>query len=190
MTLLEQINRINSMMGLNESQLPVHIRRRLKLNEDEILQELKGWLMRFHEEGKEEITMSKAFTEATWWSMTPLEEDLYVDEVHQIVKEFLMDKYKDEMLEFQQSLFGGQDDDGVYCFIKHSERYGGLQSRGFSECVNGWYAFLKKYGYWLPHLDWNGIHKKLNEVPSKEPLLLARPLEKHVYEYYFSILKR
>jgi hypothetical protein len=191
MNLQEQINRIQEMMGINEESIPAQVRRRMRFSEDEIVGELKNWVMRSYEGGRKDFTLDKAFDEVTYYIINPAtdSDEGYDDELIKKVKDYLIGRYGKEMDDLYESLYGGENDQNTYCFIKHSERYGGLQSRGFSDCVKGWHEFLSKYGYWLPHLDWVSIKNELDSLPAGKTMLLAKPLEKHSYHYYFSIVK-
>lgn len=192
MKLQENINRIREVMGINESTLPIEVRRRINLSEEQMRNDLKMWVMRLYKDNKKDIVISRAFRHLTQEILDGsriTDMETYNESIFDTVKKYLFDKYKDEMDRFYDEIFG-DDDYESYCFIKHSLRHGGLQSRGFSDCVNGWNDFLSRYGFWLPHLDWNEIKKKLNDLPPKTLLLLANPLEGHNYEYYFSIVKK
>ena len=52
MNLQEQINRIQDMMGLNESNLPSQLRRRIEFDPEKILKELKQWTLRLYSSNK------------------------------------------------------------------------------------------------------------------------------------------
>ncbi len=178
--------------SLNESTLPIEVKRRLNLSEEQIRNDLKKWIMRLSKDYNKDSALSRSFKQLTQelLEMSRITDtEMYNERIFDTLNKYLSDKYKDEMGRFYDEIFGDNDYES-YCFIKHSERHGGLQSRGFSECIIGWNDFLSRYGFWLPHLDWNEIKKKLNDSPPKTKILLANPLEGHVYEYYFSVLKR
>ena len=105
------------------------------------------------------------------------------DEYYDSVRDYIKENYSDFMLEYFHETFK-ENDDSTYCFIKHSERYGG---RGFTECFGSWHSFLNRFGSWLPDVDWNKVQEKLK---TENKILLARPLEGHIYEYFFSVLKK
>jgi hypothetical protein len=178
---------------INESDLPLYIKRRLSFSKEEILEDLKEYILRGYEPNKKEVTISKAFSEESYKILNSVElgdnEHLY-QEFATKIKKYLKNEFSEEAESIYDSIFGGNDDDGVYCFIKHSDlnmRLG--HNRGFSECVKGWHYFLSKFGYWFPDLDWNQIKEKLDSNTGKL-LLIKKPLEGHPYEYYFSIKKK
>jgi hypothetical protein len=144
--------------------------------------------MRSHEEGRTDRQISVAFRETAWHLLEMNDSDTITEDIVNEVIKYLKDKYLDEIIEFNDSLFGTENDNDSYCFIKTKSVFGG---QGFSDCVRGWHQFLKKYGFWLPHLNWNEIREKLNNAPknTNPRLLLAKPLEGHTYEYHFSIAK-
>jgi len=132
--------------------------------------------------------ISVAFRETAWRFLQKTDSFTITEDTINEIMKFLKDKYLDEINEFNDSLFGTENDDDKYCFIKTKSVFGGA---GFTDCVRGWHQFLRKYGYWLPHLNWNEIREKLNNAPknTNPRLLLAKPLEGHIYEYHFSIAK-
>lgn len=194
MNLQKQISRIQEMMGvITENNLPLNIRRRLNTSIEENLHHLKDYVMRYYQPDRKESTISRAFYENSHRLLNKIEqedEDYWDKEVVERVKDFLESQFKEEMESFYDSLFGGEDDTGIYCFIKHSDRHMRLETnRGFSECVSGWHNFLRRYGFWFPDLDWNEQKVRLDENPNKT-ILIKKPLEGHNYEYYFSIIKK
>jgi hypothetical protein len=191
--LQEQISRIQSMMGvINESNLPNYIVRRLDLSRDENLKYFKEYVMRYYQIGDKEKSINNAFFENTHRLLNKIERDDYdcwEEEIVDKVKKHLESQFKEDVENLYDSIFSGNDDQEVYCFIKHNDLYPGLKTRGFSECVRGWYNFLSKYGYWFPDLDWNKIREKLDANKGKRQLI-KKPLEGHIYHYYFSVLKK
>lgn len=188
MNLQENISRIIEVMGLNESNIPPEIKRRIKFIPEKQEYVLKQWIMSSYIPNKKNDTLNKAFLETAYgliWDSGLGDTEYDKSGIYKKLKEFLKSKYYDQMSEFYDTTFG-QNNKDKYCFHKHSERHGG---RGFSDCVSGWNWFLAKYGNWLPLLDWNEIQDKLNSSPSETKILLAKPLEGHIYEYYFSISK-
>jgi hypothetical protein len=47
---------------------------------------------------------------------------------------------------------------------------------------------LGQYGRWFGDLDWNEVKQKMDEKPN-ENILIKKPLENHIYHYYFSVRK-
>jgi hypothetical protein len=99
----------------------------------------------------------------------------------------LKDKYSGFIKDYINDLLNS-DDDETYCFRKHKDKYISMNTRGFGDCVTGWVNFMYKYGTWFPDLDWNEIKEKISTNPNKY-VLIKNPLERHPYEYYFSVLK-
>jgi hypothetical protein len=188
--LQEQIYRIQEMIGfLNESDLPLYIKRRLTFLKEEILEDLKGYILRGYEPNKKEVTISKAFSEESYKILNSVElgddEHLY-QEFARKIKKYLENEFSEDAEIIYDSIFGDDDDDGTYIFYKHTERNGG--GNGFSESVKGWFNFLSKFGYWFPDLDWNEIKKRLDSNSGR--FLIKNPLNGHPYNYYFSISKK
>ena len=195
MNLQEQINRMQSMMGIIiESNLPLNIRRRLNLSREENLYHLKDYVMRNYQPNKKEDTISNAFYGNSHRLLNNIEQedDVFYWEKENVdaVKDFLESQFKEQIESFYDSLFGGEDDTDRYCFIKHSDRHMRLETNtGFGDCVTGWHNFLKKYGYWFPDLDWNEEKVRIDAHPNKS-VLIKEPLQGHIYHYYFSVLKK
>ena len=192
MNLQEQISRIQSMMGLiNEDNYPAFIRRRVNIKDEQVLNELKkNILYNLSQKDIDALINNSIRAEAyiIWDSANyDTTEDISKNLYAEIVK-VLKNKFHQELVDYYNEMRKNPDDDGVYCFIKHSERYGGLQSRGFTECVYGWYKFLGQYGKWFGDLDWNEVKQKMDEKPN-EDILIKKPLENHIYHYYFSVRK-
>jgi hypothetical protein len=190
MNLQEQISRIQTMMGtINESSLPLYIKRRINFSKDRILKELKEYILRSYEPNKKGLTISKAFSEESYKILNSIElgddEHLY-QEFATNIKKHLENEFSEDAESIYDSIFGGNDDDETYIFYKHTERSGG--GNGFSESVKGWFNFLSMFGYWFPDLDWNKIKERLDSNPGR--FLIKNPLEGHPYHYYFSISKK
>jgi hypothetical protein len=102
--------------------------------------------------------------------------------------DFLYKRFKGVLNNFYDSNFS-DDDNLTYCFKKHKD-LNPFGSRGFTSCVEGWNKMLAEYGYWLPDVNWPEVKEKLKQYPSDKNLLLAKPLQGHNYEYYFSISRK
>jgi len=194
MNLQEQIYRIQEMMGtINESNLPINIRRRLNFSREENLENLKEYVMKYYQPERKESTISRAFYENSHRLLNKIEEedeDYWDKEIVDAVIGILKSQFQEEVENIYDSLFGGNDDEELYCFIKHSDLNMRLEfNRGFAECVRGWNNFLSKFGYWFPDLDWNEEKDRLGNSPNKT-ILIKKPLQGHPYEYYFSIKKK
>ena len=76
MNLQEQISRIQEMMGfINESDLPINIRRRLNTSREENMHHLKDYVMRYYQPDKKEKTISRAFFEESHRLLNQIEQD-------------------------------------------------------------------------------------------------------------------
>lgn len=192
MNLNEDIQRIRQVMGLDET-IRVDIRRRLNLEQEYILSTLIKSILKSDTSFDKEKNLNRVFFDLAnllLENLSTSEKVLdYDDNEISEVKRILMDKFYQWASELYDKLFEGTEDNETYCFIKHSERYGGLQSRGFSECINGWHNLLKKYGGWLTKVDWPHVKQTLDNSAPKTKLLLANPEDGHPYHYYFSIVK-
>jgi len=177
--------------ALNESLNPT-LRRRLNFDKENILNNLKGDIMRKNLVLDKEENISQSIFGLVYelFREARLEESEFKNaENVNLLRQYLKDEYYETISQIYDKLFNGTDDQKIYCLIKHSERYGGPKSRGFVECQQGWHYFLSKC-FMLPSVDWPKIKEKLNNNPPNTLLLLASPLQGHPYHYYFSIVKR
>jgi hypothetical protein len=175
------------MMGLQESKLPDTVRRRIKLTDENVENKIHEWILKFLTVGTKQVVISKAIGEATFEILSQAgvanDEDEST-EVYLDLRKYIQEKYYEKMSNYYDRIIEN-DDNYTYCFYKHSERSGG--GRGFGECLSGWKEFLSRFGGYLPEVNWNEVKTKLNELPNFQRILLAKPLEGHPYEYYFSI---
>jgi hypothetical protein len=179
------------MMGLiNETDISAYIRRRANIDDEKILNNLKKNVLNQISSKDVNYIIYKSIRSESFEIIDNLPNEFLgdADKLYSNVVNMLKTKFHSELVDFYNEMTKFPDDDGTYCFIKHSERYGGLQSRGFSECVKGWYLFLQKYGSWFGDLDWNEVKQKMDEKPN-EKILIKKPLENHIYHYYFSVIK-
>ena len=171
---------------LDNNSLSTYVRRVVNLTDENIKKILKGEIA-YHSNRRlggesldqflQRITFDTAGELTKWFGQE--EYDKNFDSVEKYIK----DNYTDFIFDYFNETFK-EDEESKFCFIKHSERYGG---RGFTECTDSWFKFLNKFVSWLPNTDWNKVKE---ELKTKDRVLLARPLEGHIYEYYFSVLKR
>ena len=106
-----------------------------------------------------------------------------------ILRNFLFDKYSEELKNFTQEFLEVQEEKNGdhYVFWKHSERNGG---NGFSESTDSWMKFLKRFGGWFPRLNWKELKEKLDNTGYKVPILISKPGDQdNTMNYYFSIYK-
>jgi predicted house-cleaning noncanonical NTP pyrophosphatase (MazG superfamily) len=190
MNLQENIKRILR----EETQIPLHVRRRLK-STDEVVNELKKNSLRYMNSGSiiSAIMKGSYFTAS---EMIPYEDEYdnnYSLEVHEkmseTVSDYLMSEYSEEIKDYLiKSIPNGSfNDDGFnYVFWKHSDRYGG---NGFSELYPTWAELMSNKGWWFP-LDWGDIKSELDRLGETD-LLILNPGDKYnTSGYYFSIRKR
>ena len=189
MNLHEQISRIQEVMGLNESSFPMSLRRRININPDKVLTDLKSktfGIKGFNPKNPEiHKIVYKLVANDILFNSKIDEDDPETEKLAKILAEYLYEEFHTQLEEFQKEVFSN-DDDHTYCFVKHKERHGG---NGFSECVSGWNYFLTKFGSWLPNKNWSEVHEQLLSMPPKRHILLAKPLEGHIYEYYLSVFR-
>ena len=189
MRLNEQISRIHQMMGLSESSFPSNLRRRININPDKVLTDLKKGVLgmkRFNPKASEVPYFIYTYIASEILDASKIDEDEPdYNEFIKIIANYLNEQYHEQLEEFHKKVFSN-DDDHTYCFVKHKERNGG---NGFTECFTGWNYFLTNFGDYFPNKDWSEVHEQLLSMPPKRHLLLAKPLEGHIYEYYFSVFR-
>jgi len=199
MNLQEQIYRIQGIMGLlHENDLPIEVRRRLNFSKEHILKTLRWFILeQFKDVSKEKLIPSvlETMTYEIMFSsgIFGLEETLppsTFTEISNKIRNHLESEYKEDIENYYDSIFELGDDDSTFCFIKHSDLSMNIKfNRGFGDCVDGWYNFLGKYGSYFPDLDWNDIKSGLDQKPNQK-FLIKRPLEGHLYHYYYTVMKR
>lgn len=188
MNLQENIKRILR----EETQIPLHVRRRLKFT-DEIVDELKKNSLRYMDSRSVlQAIMKGSFFTAS--EMIPYDgEDDYSWEEHEKISEaisdYLISEYAEDIKDYLNKSIpeGSFNDDGFnYVFWKHSERYGG---NGFSESYSTWGKLMVHKGWWFP-LDWGDVKSELDRLGQTD-LLILNPGDKYnTSGYYFSIRKR
>lgn len=182
-----QILLLTEQFDSQENKLPDTVRRRIKLTDENVENKIHEWILKFLTVGTKQVVISKAIGEATFEILSQAgvanDEDEST-EVYLDLRKYIQEKYYEKMSNYYDRIIEN-DDNYTYCFYKHSERNGG--GRGFGECLNGWKEFLSRFGGYLPEVNWNEVKTKLNELPPFQRILLAKPLEGHPYEYYFSV---
>ena len=180
---LEQTIRRILMEEINSSSLSPYIKRRVDLSDEKIKKILKTEILTDKDiNADDEFRLNKIIDNTTGELLKWVNQEEY-DDNYDSVYEHIKNNYSDFILQYFREVFK-DDEEAKFCFIKHSERYGG---RGFTDCFGSWFGFLNGYGSWLPNVDWNKVKE---ELKTKDRILLARPLEGHIYEYYFSVLKK
>ena len=182
MNLEQTIKRI-LMEEINSSSLSPYIKRRVDLSDEKIKKVLKTEILTDKDiNADDEFRLNKIIDNTTGELLNWVNQEEY-DDNYDSVYQYIKNNYSDFILQYFREIFK-DDEEAKFCFIKHSERYGG---RGFTDCFGSWFSFLNGYGSWLPNVDWNKVKE---ELKTKDRILLARPLEGHIYEYYFSVLKK
>ena len=170
--------------------LPPTIKRRINYSEDRVINYLKKFTMDFFLDFKNIDELIKTVCDNTSYeiiesALLHLSDEEGNKLINQVSKD-IANNYKDFILNFIKDTLS-DDDNETYTFYKHSEKDGG---KGFTQSRVGWNKFLDMFGGWFPDLDWNKVKEKLNSLPNGQKLLIKKPLEGHVYEYYFSVSKK
>ena len=176
---------------LLESEIPPSVRRRMRYNEEDIINYLKKFAIRtFQYDKKIDVIVSKACRNTAYEILdsthTSVDDEIF-NGLENRLTYYLKDKYGEQIKEFINSFFDSSGDKlgDVYIFWKHADRNGG---NGFSESFETWNMLLRKYADWFPDLDWAEIKTKLDD---NGKLLIKKPGDKNnVYNYYFSLIKK
>jgi hypothetical protein len=178
--------------------LPLIIKRRLKLSEEEIIDIVRGEVMTAYR--TDDISPKKAASigcrNAAFEIISKM--DLPIDDddedgYHKLeieVSNFLKGRYLEQMTNFLEGFLDSSGDElGYrYTFWKHADRYGG---NGFSESYETWNKLLRAYSSWFPDLDWAEVKSKLDRMVNGHPLLIKNPADRNNrMGYYFSVIKR
>jgi len=189
MNLKEHIRRV-----LKEETRPLlSALRRVNFSDEDIKHHLKKFSLRFFGDFKDiDELIDKVCNFTSYEVLEPgslhMSDNDADNSINELAKK-IKDKYYDFIKNYIDKL-SNDDDDEIYCFRKHSDRYMDMKTnRGFGDCVKGWVKFMSKYGYRFPDLDWDEIREKISSNPNKY-MLIKKPLENHPYEYYFSVLKK
>lgn len=176
-----------------EFELPLYLKRRLNIGEDEIIDMLKKYSVRaFQPHKKIEVIVGLACGNTAYEiidAINPHMSDEEYRKLEQKFKFYLQEKYRDFIKEYLENYFSSQGDDygTLYLFWKHEHRNGG---NGFTNPFPTWNKLLMEYGWWFPDLDWPNLKKKLDSMADGEPLLIKRPGDKNnTMNYYFSLFK-
>jgi len=192
MNLREQIRR-----ALREqTELPISIRRRIKMGENDIINYLRKFAIRtFQYDEKIEKIVGKACRNTAYEILDSTHTSIDNDTFSKLEDEltiFLKNKYGEQIKDFIQNFYNesGDDNGTVYIFRKHEEKNGNNGGRGFSQSFSTWNGLLKEYADWFPSLDWADIKETLDSMPDKKQLLIVEPGDKiNTMGYYFSLVK-
>ena len=181
MNLQESIRRILK----EEIKIPVSARRRVDLSDEKIKRGIKNHALRIYKfHGVDTVFLHLVFDNVTSDLLAHLNEEMY-EETYPKLFSYIKEKYSDFLSEYVNKTFE-KDEVRKFCFIKHSERWGG---RGFTDCWDSWSRLLNKNGSYVPDVEWDVVKKKLDELPVGQELLISRPNE-NTYGYYFSVYKK
>lgn len=177
-----------------EMKLPTFIRRRTRYNEEDIINFLKRYSLRFLTKrtyNSPESVLKDACSETAYEIVdsthTFIDEDSF-DQYQDEIYIFLMKKYGDQLKDFIEDFYSESGDEFGYDYVfrKHSERNGG---KGFSDSFPSWNDLLMVYSSWFPDLDWKEIKRKLDDMEGNQ-LLIKSPKEKNNdTNHYFSVYK-
>ena len=207
--MLEQISRINDMMGVIAEDIPsAKLRRRVKTNDiDRLVRKYKSIYFRKDEPVEKSIdgVINRVVDEMIPYSLHDEVSDQELNNLSDYLKDYLYGIYKDELTKYYENRQAERDkeeDEGIiYIFHKHDRPYYDRKlGSGFSESFYGFDDLLTKYGHWLD-IDWDEVKRKLddiNEYPNKkydgnysEPLRISSiGDEGNDWGYNFSILKK
>lgn len=182
---------------ITESALPIKLIRRIDFDEEKMFDELKKDALRkpiFSDTNLSQV-VNYAIAELAWTYIQDIYGDDESDEVIEYEKQlenYIRSKYEDKLYMFLQDTFtpDGDKEGDRYIFIKHSERFGGLKSTGFSEGFGTWNGLLRKYAYWFPDVNWNKIKSQFDKQNHTEILIKSPGDRNNNMGYYFSIGKK
>lgn len=176
-----------------EVELPISVRRRIKISEEDILNYLRKFSIRTFEPNKKiEAIVGKACSNTAYEILDATHthiDDKTFDSLLEELSKYLKNKYGEQLKEFMQNFFNesGDSTENVYVFWKHADRNGG---NGFKESFHTWNELLMQYGTWFPSLDWADIKDTLDSMVDRKPLLIVTPDDKfNTMGYYFSLVK-
>lgn len=183
-----------------EISLPIHVRRRIRYNDNDIIAYLKKFalrnsdsdeLRRWNKGKRIEIALGKSCADTAYEildsTQLPYDGD---DSFHQymgVIANYLKEKYGEEIKKFMEDFYSDDGDElgSRYVFEKHSERHGG---NGFSEGYETWNQLLRAFASWFPDLDWKELKMKLDNMKSGGKILIKKPGDiNNTMGYYFSL---
>ena len=162
-----------------ESGLPISVRRRIKMDESEIVNYLRKFaIIQYNSNAKIDVSVSKACRSTAYEILDSTHTSIDNDTFHKLEDEltnYLKNKYGEQTKEFIQNFYNesGDDEGTLYVFRKHSEKNGDGMGRGFSQSFDTWNGLLREYSTWFPSLDWEDIKETLDSMPDRKQLLIA-----------------
>ena len=208
MNLQEQINRIQSMMGIISEDLSPPLRRRLDFSD------VKNDFYRikmssFKKNQPVEASVKEAIHQLIY-SVIPygFEDDIDDNEeyyrIFDKIYEYFYNQYGEELTQYyeKRQRDSEQEKDGVkYIFVKHDKSYYDSGWRGFAKGFDSFSDLLTAYGSWV-EVDWDEVKRKLdkiNDYPENnfDGTMDSRPLrissigdKGNNWGYNFSIVKK
>jgi hypothetical protein len=175
-----------------EAKLPLYIKRRLNLNEDEIIYYLRKYALRVFEPDKRiEDRILRVCKNTAYELLSPINditEDMY-HEMYDKLTYYLRDKYGERLKDFIFNFYNesGDSTDKIYQFWEHIEKNGGERT---VYSFNTWNELLQWKAVLFPNLDWADIKEKVDSMPDGKPLLIVEPDDKfNSTYYYYSVVK-
>ena len=164
--MLEQISRINDMMGVISEDIPsAKLRRRVKTNDiDRLVRKYKSIYFRKDEPVEKSIdgVINRVVDEMIPYSLHDEVSDQELNNLSDYLKDYLYGIYKDELTKYYENRQAERDkeeDEGIlYLFQKHHK-----DGSGFTDSFYGFDDLLTKYGSWL-EVDWDEIKRKLDDI--------------------------
>ena len=164
--MLEQISRINEMMGVIAEDIPsAKLRRRVKTNDiDRLVRKYKSIYFRKDEPVEKSIdgVINRVVDEMIPYSLHDEVSDQELNNLSDYLKDYLYGIYKDELTKYYENRQAERDkeeDEGIlYLFQKHNK-----DGSGFTDSFYGFDDLLTKYGSWL-EVDWDEIKRKLDDI--------------------------
>lgn len=190
-----------------KEELSTQVRRRINFDSiDDIIR--KNKIVNFKKDQPIEDSI-KATILDVMYNIMPTEyedDDTEYYKVWDEIKDYLEDKYSDELTKYFEKRQKDVDEyenplDIRYVFIKHDRPYGVLGWAGFAEGFNSFDELITKYGHWID-VDWDEIKNKLDNINNypedtftnkmnSRPLRISSIGDKgNDWGYNFSIIKQ
>lgn len=190
-----------------KEELSTQVRRRINFDSiDDIIRKSK--IVNFKKDQPIEDSI-KATILDVMYNIMPTEyedDDTEYYKVWDEIKDYLEDKYSDELTKYFEKRQKDVDEyenplEIRYVFIKHDRPYGVLGWSGFAEGFNSFDELITKYGHWID-VDWDEIKNKLDNINNypedtftnkmnSRPLRISSIGDKgNDWGYNFSIIKQ
>jgi len=208
MNLQEQINRIQSMMGIISEDLSPSLRRRLDFRDVE--NDFYGIKMKSFKKNQPVDASVKVAIRELIYSVIPygFEDDIADNQeyyrIFDKIYEYFYNRYGDELRQYyeKRQRDSEQEKEGIkYIFVKHDKPYYDIGWRGFAQGFNSFSDLLTEYGSWV-NVDWDEVKRKLDDINdypentftgsmNSRPLRISNIGDKgNDWGYNFSIIKQ